>query len=69
MAHIRTGGQPVRAAESVQITAEYDVLVCGGGTSGIPAAIAAAREGARVAVVERYGFLGGNAVCESAITR
>ncbi|MGB9625383.1 MAG: FAD-dependent oxidoreductase [Phycisphaerae bacterium] len=39
----------------------YDVIVCGGGTSGLPAAIAAARQGARVAIIERYGFLGGNA--------
>ena len=37
----------------------YDVLVCGGGPAGIMAAVAAARRGARVALVERYGFLGG----------
>ncbi len=39
----------------------YDVVVCGGGPSGIMAAIAAARDGAKVALVERYGFLGGMA--------
>lgn len=38
---------------------EYDVVVIGGGPAGSVAAIAAAREGARVACVERYGFLGG----------
>ncbi len=54
-------GQPVQATQSVPIATDYDVIVCGGGTSGIPAAVAAARAGARVAVVERYGFLGGNA--------
>lgn len=43
------------------IEAEYDVIVCGAGTSGLPAAVAAARAGARVAVIERYGFPGGNA--------
>jgi ribulose 1,5-bisphosphate synthetase/thiazole synthase len=48
-------GQPVHAAPSFNATAEYDVVVCGAGTSGIPAAVAAAREGAKVAVVERYG--------------
>lgn len=41
-------------------TPDYDVVICGGGTSGLPAALAAARQGARVAIVERYGFLGGN---------
>lgn len=38
---------------------DIDVLVVGGGPSGIAAAISAARLGARVALVERYGFLGG----------
>jgi len=54
-------GRPIEAAQSIPVTSDYDVLVCGGGTSGIPAAIAAAQTGAKVAVVERYGFLGGNA--------
>ena len=38
-----------------------DVLVCGGGVAGTTAAVAAARNGADVILVERYGFLGGNA--------
>ena len=38
-----------------------DVLVCGGGVAGTMAAVAAARNGARVVLLERYGFLGGNA--------
>ena len=38
-----------------------DVLVCGGGLAGTMAAVAAARQGAKVLLVERYGFLGGNA--------
>jgi glycine/D-amino acid oxidase-like deaminating enzyme len=41
--------------------ASVDVVVCGGGPAGIGAAIGAADAGARVALVERYGFLGGNA--------
>ena len=36
-----------------------DVVVLGGGPAGIVAATAAARNGARVLLVERYGFLGG----------
>lgn len=38
---------------------EHDVIVVGGGPAGSVASIAAAREGARVACIERYGFLGG----------
>ncbi|HOQ75391.1 MAG TPA: FAD-dependent oxidoreductase [Thermoclostridium sp.] len=37
----------------------YDVVVCGGGTSGVPAAIAAARAGAKTLLIERVGQLGG----------
>lgn len=37
------------------------VLVCGGGLAGTMAAIAAARHAASVILIERYGFLGGNA--------
>jgi hypothetical protein len=40
---------------------EVDVLVVGGGPAGIAAAVAAARAGAVTAIVERYGFFGGNA--------
>ena len=46
---------------NIPIVADVDVLVVGGGPAGIGAAIAAARGGARTALVERYGFLGGNA--------
>ena len=36
-----------------------DVVVVGGGTSGWVAALAAARQGKRVLLVERKGYLGG----------
>lgn len=38
-----------------------DVVVCGGGVTGAMAAVAAARAGAQVLLIERYGFLGGAA--------
>jgi hypothetical protein len=37
----------------------YDLAVAGGGPAGFTAALAAARNGARVVLVERYGFVGG----------
>jgi ribulose 1,5-bisphosphate synthetase/thiazole synthase len=37
----------------------YEVVICGGGTSGVAAAIAAARTGAKVLLIERTGQLGG----------
>ncbi len=37
----------------------YDVLVTGGGVSGVAAAVAAARQGARTCLVEGEDFLGG----------
>ncbi|MCI8887511.1 MAG: FAD-dependent oxidoreductase [Hungatella sp.] len=39
----------------------YDVVVCGGGVSGFAAAVSAAREGLKTAVVEQMSFFGGTA--------
>lgn len=43
------------------LAGKYDVVVIGGGPAGFIAAIAAARQGAKTAIIERYGFLGGMA--------
>lgn len=51
----------VKIEKIVPVVGDYDVVVCGGGPAGFIAAIAAARQGARTALVERYGFLGGMA--------
>jgi hypothetical protein len=37
----------------------YDVVVVGGGPSGLTSALAAGRHGASTLLIERYGFLGG----------
>jgi hypothetical protein len=41
---------------------QVDLAVAGGGAAGVAAAVTAARQGMRVALVERYGFCGGGAV-------
>ena len=46
-------------ARQVPVVEDTDVLVAGGGPAGIAAALAAAREGARTVLIERYGYLGG----------
>lgn len=40
---------------------DYDVVVAGGGAGGVGAALGAACAGARVLLIEKYGFLGGAA--------
>ena len=43
----------------IRDTKTYDVVVCGAGVAGFCAALAAARQGQRTALVERYGMPGG----------
>jgi hypothetical protein len=57
----RNPASVVLPARRGTVAAEADVLVVGGGPSGLAAAVGAAGTGARVVLAERYGFLGGNA--------
>ena len=47
------------ASDELPCWGEYDVVVVGGGTAGVPAAIAAGRAGAKVLLVEYRTVLGG----------
>ncbi|HWB54280.1 MAG TPA: FAD-dependent oxidoreductase [Tepidisphaeraceae bacterium] len=44
----------------IPVDQPYDLVVCGGGPSGIPAALGARRAGLKVLLVEQTGQLGGN---------
>ncbi|MGE4095178.1 MAG: FAD-dependent oxidoreductase, partial [Candidatus Binatia bacterium] len=56
MTHMRFIHEPPR---STPVKAETEVLVIGGGSAGVSAAVAAARNSADVILVERLGYLGG----------
>ena len=56
------GGTACTGGKSSQMKKDYDVIILGGGTAGVTAAIAAARGGARTLVIEKEGHLGGTAV-------
>ena len=49
----------IESATELEILAEADVVVCGGGPAGIAAAIASARKGARTILLEATENLGG----------
>ncbi len=55
----RIGDWIQEPATDVRVAAQSDVVVVGGGPAGIAAALAAARNGASVTLLERYNHLGG----------
>lgn len=52
-------GKVIEPSHELPIFHKTDVVVVGGGPAGFAAALGAARTGAKVALVERYGSLGG----------
>lgn len=62
--HVRTAGALkgdwfVEETREIPVAGDYDVVVCGGGPAGFAAALAAARSGAKTALLEVHGCVGG----------
>ena len=53
------------SSQNPPVNVRYDVLVVGGGMSGLCAAIASARQGARTALIQDRSVFGGNASSET----
>ena len=49
----------IEPAREIQVVGGYDVVVAGGGIAGVAAAVAAAREGASVCLIDKASALGG----------
>jgi hypothetical protein len=58
----RAGAPAYRETLSTPVVERHQVVVAGGGPSGVIAAVAASRSGADTLLIERYAFLGGTGV-------
>jgi len=58
-AAIIENGKVIRPRHEISVISDTGVLVVGGGCAGVIAALAAARAGHKVTLVERYGCFGG----------
>lgn len=54
------GVNDLQYTKNIETKDTFDVVVAGGGTAGITAALSAAQLGARVLILERSGMIGGN---------
>ena len=51
----------IKLNKEINIIADYDTVVCGGGPAGWIAAVSSARAGKKTALIEKYSFIGGTA--------
>ena len=60
-------GQVIEGQRELPVLGKYDVVVAGGGIAGVAAAVAAARNGASVCLLEKAFGLGGLATLGNVI--
>lgn len=50
----------IQYKKTIEEAGSFDIIVAGAGPAGIAAAVTSARKGAKVALIERFGVIGGN---------
>lgn len=55
----RSGASLIEEQREIAVARTYDVIIAGGGSGGVGAAIGAGRTGAKTLLIERAGWLGG----------